>query len=81
MNNKGATHSIRFKLAIPTAEYEALYRGEARDVQVRAIDNRIVRFPGSAITKFLTHEGIYGTFTIYFDDAGKLISIERVVAD
>ncbi len=75
MNSKHSTSSIRFRLALSAEDYLAYYQGSAREVVVRSDDNKIVRFPASAIRKFVTHEGIFGTFEITFDENNKLIAI------
>ena len=70
--------SIRFRLAISAEEYLAYYQGGAREVVVRSDDNRIVRFPASAIRKFVTHDGIFGNFEITYDENNKLIAIQPI---
>ena len=76
MNAKYHSSSIRFHLAISAEEYLAYYQGSAQDVVVRSDDNKIVRFPASAIRKFVTHDGIFGNFEITFDENNKLIAIQ-----
>ena len=78
MSDKDSSRCIRFSLAIPAEKYLAYYRGEVRDIQVRATDNRRLRFPAQAVRKFLTHDGIYGNFEIRFDESNKLQEIRRV---
>ena len=63
---------IRFQLAISAEEYLAYYQGSAQVVVARADDNRTIRFPASAIRKFVTHDGIFGRFEITFDENNKL---------
>ena len=78
MNTKNHSSSIRFRLAISAEEYLAYYRGSAQEVVARSDDNRIVRFPASAIREFVTHDGIYGSFEITFDENNKLIGVRPV---
>ena len=75
MKSKHGSTSIRFRLAISAEDYLAYYQGSAQEVVVRSDDNRIVRFPASAIRKFVTHDGIFGSFEISFDENNKLIAI------
>jgi len=75
MNTKNHPRSIRFRLAIPAEEYLSYYQGSAQVVVARADDNRTIRFPASAIRKFVTHEGVFGKFEITFDENNKLIGI------
>ena len=76
MNTKHHSSSIRIQLAVSAEEYLAYYKGSAHEVVVRSDDNRIVRFPASAIRKFVTHDGIFGKFEITFDENNKLIAIQ-----
>ena len=78
MNTNAASHSIRFQLAISADEYLAYYQGSIKNIRVRAEDNRNIRFPASAIQEFLTHDGIFGTFEIQYDEKNKLISIPGI---
>lgn len=78
MNTKNHSSSIRFRLAISAEEYLAYYRGSAQVVVVRSDDNKIVRFPASAIRKFVTRDGVSGRFEITFDENNKLIEIQLI---
>ncbi len=78
MNSRNDSSSIRFRLAISAEEYLAYYRGAAQDVVARSDDNRVVRFPASAIRKFVTRDGVFGRFEITFDENNKLIGIELI---
>ena len=78
MNTSSAPHTIRFQLAVTADEYLAYYQGSVKNIQVRTEDNRIIRFPASAIREFLTHDGVFGTFEIQFDDNNKLKGIKLV---
>ena len=78
MTKKAAAQSIRFRLAISAEKYLAYYQGRAQDIVARSEDSRKLRFPASAIRKFLTHEGIFGTFEIQFDEHNKLIEVRQL---
>ena len=78
MNTKHRPSSIRFRLAISAEEYLAYYQGSAQVVVARSDDNKTIRFPASAIRKFVTHDGIFGSFEITFDENNKLISIQSI---
>lgn len=73
-----APQEVRFRLHLAAHEYEAYYRGAVKEVVVRALDGRNVRFPANILQRFVTHEGISGEFVLRFDAAGKFQSIERV---
>ena len=78
MNTKIHSSSIRFRLAISAEEYLAYYQGSAQIVVARSDDNKTIRFPASAIRKFVTHDGIFGCFEITFDENNKLIAIQAI---
>ena len=78
MTTKNCSSSIRFRLAISAEEYLAYYQGSAKVVAARSVDNKTIRFPASAIRKFVTHDGIYGDFEIAFDENNKLIAIKSI---
>lgn len=65
-------------LDIHADAYLALYKGFVRDVVAVARDGRSIRFPADSLRKFVTPDGIQGTFTIVFDESYKLIEICRV---
>ncbi len=71
-------NSIIVSLAINSAEFSRLYRGEAHEVICTAKDGRTVRFPASKLRQFLTHDGIYGDFKIYFSSENRLVKIEKL---
>ena len=70
--------SIAVTLAINTQEYARLYRGQARDVICTAKDGRTVQFPATVLRQFLTHDGIYGEFEIFFTSDNKFSKIEQL---
>lgn len=78
MNTKNCLSSIRFRLAISAEEYLAYYQGSAQVVVARSEDNKTIRFPASAIRKFVTHDGVFGNFEIAFDENNKLIAIQSI---
>jgi len=78
MNTKHRSSSIRFRLAISAEEYLAYYQGSAQVVVARSDDNKTIRFPASAIRKFVTRDGVFGSFEISFDENNKLISIQSI---
>ena len=70
--------SIVVSLSINTQEFSRLYRGEAQDVICTAKDGRTVRFPANTLRQFLTHDGIYGEFKIYFSSKNRFLKIEKL---
>jgi uncharacterized protein (UPF0261 family) len=78
MSTKNHPGSIRFRLAISAEDYLAYYQGSAQAVVARSDEGKTIRFPASAIRKFVTHDGIYGRFEITFDENNKLIAIRPI---
>ncbi len=54
------------------------YEGSIRWIQVKAFDGTRVRFPASALRKFVTEDGVYGTFEMVIDEKNKLLSLKRI---
>lgn len=65
-------------ISIGPDEWIKLYQGTATDVRTTARDGRSVRFPARILSRFFLKDGIYGSFRIVFNDAGKFTSIERL---
>ena len=72
------TEKVFFSLAISSDEYKRYYRGNGHYVVVRSLDGRTLRFPAGWLSRFLSHEGVFGDFVIHYDDRQKLISMEKV---
>ena len=70
---------LTFDISIPADRYEALYSGVVKDVQAVSREGLRVRFPGKILQKFLSHQGVQGTFVIEFDDANKFKAISKIV--
>ncbi|MDP1931477.1 MAG: DUF2835 domain-containing protein [Gammaproteobacteria bacterium] len=70
---------LTLDLHIPAERYEALYSGAVSDVQAVSREGLRVRFPGKILQRFLSHEGISGTFVIEFDDTNKFRAITKIV--
>lgn len=56
----------------------AYYRGLAPRVMARATNGQTVQFPTSVLHRFITTDGIHGSFRLVFDDANKFVRIEPV---
>lgn len=65
-------------LAIGRDEYMKYYQGRAVQISARARDGRIVRLPASIMRQYVTLSGLQGSFTIYYDDNGHLLQIDRL---
>ena len=69
---------VRFHLDIEPEEFLRWYRGTARDVVVRAVDGRTVRFAARHLQRFVAPDGIHGMFCIRYDDGGDFVSIRKI---
>ncbi|BCR03473.1 hypothetical protein DESUT3_05420 [Desulfuromonas versatilis] len=66
-----------FTLHISAAEMLRYYRGSAATVAVTAEDGTRLRFPAANLRRFVSAEGVHGRFEVRFDEANRLLSIER----
>jgi len=64
-------------LSISKADYERLYRGQARTVLARDSQGTTLQFPALSLRQFLSHDGIHGTFVIRVNDNNRLLDIRR----
>ncbi|GAB4357027.1 MAG: hypothetical protein Kow006_24570 [Gammaproteobacteria bacterium] len=69
---------IRFSLSISADRFLAYYRGDARQVVVKAEDGRTLRFPANVLQPFLTHEGITGDFVLEYDQHNRFTGIRKL---
>ncbi|PCJ35152.1 MAG: hypothetical protein COA99_14100 [Moraxellaceae bacterium] len=71
------THVI-VSLQIHRDEYLAWYQGAAKMVSANTIDGKSIQFPANILRPFVTHDGVTGTFAIYFDEENKFNEIKRL---
>jgi len=69
---------MTFTLSLSAEKYRSYYEGIASAVVVTADDGRSIKFPASALQKFVTHDGVAGRFEILFDDNNKMVGINRI---
>jgi len=62
-------------LRISKDEWLKIYRGQTNLVYAKTRDGRSIQFPANILSRYTTHDGIYGSFAIYFDAAGKFQNI------
>ncbi len=70
--------SVDIALRISADEFTKRYRVPNAVVIATTGDGRCVRFPASALQRFIAHSGIDGRFRIHFDENGKLQRVERL---
>lgn len=69
---------FRFSLSITREKYLNYYQGSATSVQTYTENGLLIQFPASALTPWVTHQGIQGHFVIKFDDNNKLICLDKL---
>jgi len=69
---------VQFRMAMSPDDFKKFYAGGFKQIQVRATDGRLIRFPADAVRKFVTRDGIRGFFEMEFDDRNKLVEIRRL---
>ena len=69
---------ITFSIRISPEEYLRYYRGSARSVVVTTDAGLRVEFPASVLQRFVTHEGVRGSFSMRFDEHNRFREIRRI---
>ena len=64
-------------LDIDAEAYRRLYAGQARDVVARTTNGQNIRFPASALRRFVDHDGIRGIFEIEVTADNRLLALRR----
>ena len=72
------SQKARFSIKISPEQYLAYYQRSVNNVSVVATDGRRIQFPARLLQKFVTHDGIEGTFEMEFDDQHKLIELRKL---
>lgn len=65
-------------LNISAEQYLRHYQGSVRQVICTSRDGRKVQFPSGTLQKFVTRDGISGSFRFEIDDNNKLVSVTRI---
>lgn len=65
-------------IALSAQSLRAVYQGRANRVLVHSRDGQKISLPAHHLRPFLTHAGVYGSFVLEFDAAGKLLSLRPV---
>ncbi len=69
---------LHLDISLPAEEFLRVYQGTANRVLLRSRDGKSVSLPAGRLQPFLTHEGVYGSFELSFDDQGKFIALKRL---
>lgn len=64
------------RVSVPALEFAKVYAVPGAQLHARAESGERVALPAAAFKPFVTHSGISGRFAVYFDQNGRLQSIE-----
>ena len=67
-----------FQLRISPEEYLDYYRGTVKHVVVRSTSGLTVQFPASLLQRFVTNEGIHGSFALTCDEHNRAAELRRM---
>jgi len=70
--------SVQFSICIEADEIEKYYRGQARNVVVKATNGLKIQFPANLLLPYVSHSGVTGHFVLNYDDRGKAESLRRL---
>ena len=70
-------NKVIIDIEIESDQYLKQYKQPNCMVNTRSRDGRTIQFPANILKPFLLHDGIKGSFCIYFDKHGKFQSISR----
>ncbi|PTY37315.1 hypothetical protein BGP77_05090 [Saccharospirillum sp. MSK14-1] len=65
-------------LYISADDYLRHYQGSVKSVSCESRDGRRVQFPSGILQRFVTRNGVRGSFSLEVDDNFKLIGIRRI---
>jgi hypothetical protein len=65
-------------IALSAHSLLAVYQGRANRVLLHSRDGQRVNLPAHHLRPFLTHDGVYGSFTLEFNSAGELLSLRKI---
>lgn len=70
--------TLVFDIALSAECLRVVYQGRANRILVQSRDGRSVSVPAHHFRRFLTHEGVHGSFELEFSAAGKLLNLKRL---
>ena len=70
--------TITVRLQISATDYLRWYRGTVKTVQAVSTDGRTISFPASILQRFVTKDGINGTFVLCFGKNNKFESVRKL---
>lgn len=73
-----AMQTYYFSMFISYQDFELLYRGAVRNVQVTDDNGKTIRLPAVKFIPWLSRIGIRGRFKLTLGDDNKFISLEKI---
>lgn len=67
---------VILRINVPAREFAKVYAVPGAQLHARAESGERVALPAAAFKPFVTHSGINGRFAVFFDQTGRLHSIE-----
>lgn len=65
-------------LYISADDYLRHYQGSVRQVLCTARDGRRIQFPSALLQRFVSHDGVRGSFALEINEQHKLIAMRRL---
>jgi hypothetical protein len=69
---------IVIDVSLSAYKYKEMYRGTIKSLVAQSRDGRMVQLPLNIFQQFVTHQGIFGSFEVEFDDNRKLVGIQKL---
>lgn len=70
--------TVTIDISLPAYQYQEMYSGSKKFLVAMSRDGRRIQLPLSVFQRFVTHNGIHGTFVVEFDENRKLVDINKV---
>ncbi len=76
--NVASMNRYEFELNLSPERYLHYYRGTVRHIIVRCSTGQTVQFPASLVQRFVSPEGVHGSFVLTCDEKNKCLGLERM---
>ena len=70
--------TLHIDLNIRAEVFLSWYEGTAREVFAVSHEGLTVQFPANVLQRYISADGIQGTFLLTFDEKNKFVSIEKL---
>ncbi|MBE8215216.1 MAG: DUF2835 domain-containing protein [Endozoicomonadaceae bacterium] len=67
-----------FKAYLTSEQVLEYYKGKKNSVRVKTEEGQSMSIPFDVLLKYVTHDGIGGTFEIHYTDDGQFQSIHKI---